>query len=75
MRRKLIRYAREVDIQDLTKVHLLRHTFISWLAMADAPKGSIKDIVGHVDDDTFERYRHTTDEHRAGLLKAVDIKL
>lgn len=75
VRRKTIRYMRAIGIQDFTSPHAFRHTFISWLAMAGKPKESIKDIVGHVEDDTFERYRHTTKEHRESLLDAIPIDL
>ncbi len=71
----IMRYMKAIGIPEFTRPHWLRHTFISWLAMAGKPKESIMDIVGHVEEDTFERYRHTTKEHRASLLDAVDISL
>jgi integrase len=71
----VMKYMKEIGIPEFTRPHWLRHTFISWLAMAGKPKESIMDIVGHVEEDTFERYRHTTSEHRASLLDAVDISL
>jgi integrase len=71
----VMRYMKAIGIPEFTRPHWLRHTFISWLAMAGKPKESIMDIVGHVEEDTFERYRHTTQEHRASLLDAVDISL
>ena len=75
VRLRLIRHMKAVGIPEFTHPHWLRHTFISWLAMANKPKESIKDIVGHVDDETFELYRHTTKEHRESLLDAVKIDL
>jgi len=71
----VMRYMKAIGIPEFTRPHWLRHTFISWLAMAGKPKESIMDIVGHVEEDTFERYRHTTKEHRASLLDAIDISL
>ena len=75
VRRRLITHMRAIGIPEFTHPHWLRHTFISWLAMAGMPKESIKDIVGHVDDETFEIYRHTTQEHKKGLLDALDLDL
>jgi integrase len=75
VRRRLIIHMTAIGIPAFTHPHWLRHTFISWLAMAGMPKESIKDIVGHVDDDTFEIYRHTTQEHKRSLLQALDLNL
>lgn len=75
IRLRVMKYMKAIGIREFTRPHWLRHTFISWLAMAGKPKESIMDIVGHVEEDTFERYRHTTPEHRASLLDAVDIAL
>lgn len=75
VRRRLITHMKAIGIPEFTHPHWLRHTFISWLAMAGMPKESIKDIVGHVDDETFEIYRHTTQEHKKGLLDALDLDL
>ncbi len=74
-RRHLMRHMKAIGVPRFTHPHWLRHTFISWLAMAGMPKESIKDIVGHVDDATFELYRHTTDEHKKGLLDGLDLDL
>ena len=71
----VMKYMKAIGIPEFTRPHWLRHTFISWLAMAGKPKESIMDVVGHVEEDTFERYRHTTKEHRASLLDAVEISL
>jgi integrase len=75
VRRRLITHMTAIGIPEFTHPHWLRHTFISWLAMAGMPKESIKDVVGHVDDETFEIYRHTTQEHKKGLLDALDLDL
>ncbi|HXX93480.1 MAG TPA: tyrosine-type recombinase/integrase [Planctomycetota bacterium] len=75
VRMRLMRYMKAIGIPEFTRPHWLRHTFISWLAMAGKPKESIMDVVGHVEEDTFERYRHTTQEHRASLLDAVNLNL
>lgn len=75
VRLRLMKHMKAIGIPEFTHPHWLRHTFISWLAMAGKPKESIKDIVGHVDDETFELYRHTTREHKSSLLDAVDLDL
>jgi integrase len=74
-RQRLVRYMTAIGRPDFTHVHWLRHTFISWLAMAGIPKETIMDIVGHVEEETFERYRHTTPEHRAGAMEAVGLDI
>jgi integrase len=73
VRRRLITHMTAIGMPKFTHPHWLRHTFISWLSMAGMPKESIKDIVGHVDDETFELYRHTTKEHKKGLLDELHL--
>jgi len=39
-------------------VHILRHTFCSHLAMRGAPARAIRELAGHQDLDTTQRYMH-----------------
>ena len=51
-------------------VHKLRHTFASHLAMKNIDLGSIRDLLGHTDIATTQRYAHLAPEH---LRRAVDV--
>ena len=63
LRRELMRATKAIGIPEFTRVHDLRRTFISFMAMQGVPRDTIKDIVGHVDDETYEIYRETSPEH------------
>jgi len=63
LRRELMRATKAIGIPEFTRVHDLRRTFISFMAMRGVPRDTIKDIVGHVDDETYEIYRETSPEH------------
>lgn len=64
LRRELIRAMRAIGINDFTRVHDLRRTFISFLAMQGVPRETTMDIVGHVDESTYELYRESSLNHR-----------
>jgi len=64
LRRELIRAMRAIKINDFTRVHDLRRTFISFLAMQGVPRETTMDIVGHVDESTYELYRESSLNHR-----------
>jgi integrase len=40
------------------KIHILRHTFCSHLAMRGAPARAIQELAGHQDLETTQRYMH-----------------
>ena len=64
LRNILIKIMRSIGINDFTRVHDLRRTFISFMAMDGVPRETTMDIVGHVDEDTYELYRESTRKHR-----------
>jgi integrase len=68
LRTELIRIGRLAKIDDLTKVHALRHTFASHLAMAGVDLATIQKLMGHSDIETTMIYAHLAPEH---LSKAV----
>ena len=47
LRERLIRIAREADIEGLTKLHTLRHTFASQLVMSGAALPPVMNLLGH----------------------------
>jgi integrase len=53
----LARVARKAGIQN-NGPHILRHTFISHLAMRGAPARAIQELAGHKDLATTQRYMH-----------------
>ncbi len=42
------------------KLHILRHTFCSHLAMGGAPARAIQELAGHANLSTTQRYMHLT---------------
>jgi site-specific recombinase XerD len=54
------------------KVHILRHTFCSHLAMQGAPAKAIQELAGHTDLTTTMRYMHLAP---GSLRAAVDLLL
>ena len=72
LRDQLIRVMRAIGIKDVTSVHALRRTFISFMAMAGTPRETTMDIVGHVDEATYEIYRESTRQHRQESVNKLD---
>jgi len=68
LREELIRTARRAEIEDLTKVHTLRHTFASHLVMNGVDLPTVGKLMGHSDVETTMIYAHLAPEH---LTKAV----
>jgi len=50
------RTARQANVKP--RIHILRHTFCSHLAMRGAPARAIQELSGHQDLDTTQRYMH-----------------
>jgi len=69
LREKLIQIARKAGIEDLTKVHTLRHTFASHLVMSGVDLPTVKKLMGHSDIQTTMIYAHLAPDH---LAEAVD---
>ena len=69
IRNKLLITLKKAGISDVSKVHTLRHTFASHLAMDGVDMMTIKKIMGHADIATTMIYSHTTEQH---LVDAVN---
>ncbi len=72
LRRDLIRVMRAIGVKDFTRVHDLRRTFISFMAMAGVPRETTMDMVGHVDEATYDLYRESTRKHRIESVNKLD---
>lgn len=65
--RKFHGYVTETKIPHI-RLHDLRHTTASMLAMAGIPLKTIGDILGHTRASTTEIYAHLTEEHKAEAM-------
>jgi site-specific recombinase XerD len=54
------------------RFHILRHTFCSRLAMLDVPAMSIKELAGHVNLQTTQRYLHLSSRAKGQAISALD---
>ena len=52
-------------------IHKLRHTFCSHLALAGVPAMAIKELAGHADLATTQRYMHLSPADRAGAVAVL----
>ncbi|MFN7970964.1 MAG: tyrosine-type recombinase/integrase [Acidobacteriota bacterium] len=65
------RAARVANVGNST-VHVLRHSFCSHLAMRGAPVGAIKELAGHADISTTQRYMHLSPAAIEGAIRLLD---
>lgn len=54
------------------RVHVLRHTSCSRLAMLDVPAMSIKELAGHANLQTTQRYLHLSSKAKGQAIAALD---
>jgi integrase len=54
------------------RIHILRHTFCSHLAMRGATAKAIQELAGHADLTTTMRYMHLSPGHRESAIKLLD---
>jgi len=69
-RRAFKRALEKAGLPRSIRIHDLRHTFASWLAMKGVPLQQIKDLLGHSQISTTLRYSHLNPEV---LRKAVSV--
>jgi len=73
LRRALIKVARQCGLDDLTRVHDLRHTFSSHMQMNGVDPGTMAAILGHRNYDVTMIYTHQTQEHLKKSIEKVRI--
>jgi len=54
-------------------VHILRHTFCSYLAMRGAPARAIQELAGHQDLTTTQRSMHLTPAALDAAIRLLDL--
>jgi len=69
LRKDLIRNAKKVGLNDITKIHSLRHTFASHLLMKGVDLPTVQKLLGHSDIQTTMIYSHLAPDH---LVDAVN---
>lgn len=74
MRSRLIKIGAEAQIDDLTKLHTLRHTFASHLVMQGVDLASVSKLLGHSDIETTMIYAHLAPEHLARTITKLPFK-
>jgi len=73
LRRELIRIARSAGIEDLTKLHTLRHTYASHLVMNGVDLPTVKSLMGHTDITTTMIYAHLAPDHLSDAVKKFEL--
>src|SRR5690606_19316788 len=66
--RRFKHYARKAKLPEEIKLHTLRHTYASWLAMAGEDQFRIQQLMRHKDGATTARYMHLSPDHLAASV-------
>jgi len=69
LREKLIEIGHQTGIENLTRLHTLRHTFASHLVMQGVDLPTVMKLMGHADIQTTMIYAHLASDH---LVEAVN---
>jgi len=73
LRERLIRIAKQAGIEDLTKLHTLRHTFASHPVMKGVDLPTVQKLMGHSDIQTTMIYAHLAPDHLADAVNKLDL--
>jgi len=73
IREQLIKTARKAGIEDLTKLHTLRHTFASHLVMKGVDLPTVQKLMGHSDIQTTMIYAHLAPNHLADAVNKLEL--
>ncbi len=66
------RLQRRAGLKETGQLHMLRHTFCSRLAMAGASTMAIKELAGHQQICTTQRYMHLSPAAKASAIRLLD---
>ena len=72
LRRQLIKIAEKAEIEGLTKLHSLRHTYASHLVMKGVDLPTVQKLMGHSDIQTTMIYSHLAPNHLAEAVNKLD---
>lgn len=73
LRRELIKAAEKAGINDLTKLHTLRHTYASHLVMNGVDLATVQKLLGHTDIKTTMIYAHLAPDHLRNAVKDFEL--
>jgi integrase len=71
LRERFMRLTKRCGMQDVTKLHTLRHTFASHLVMAGVALPAVQKLMGHSDIQTTMIYAHLTQEHLRDAVRKL----
>ncbi|HEY5677527.1 MAG TPA: site-specific integrase, partial [Myxococcales bacterium] len=66
------RLQRRAGLKETGQLHILRHTFCSRLAMAGASTMAIKELAGHQQISTTQRYMHLSPAAKSAAIQLLD---
>jgi len=66
------RLQRRAGLKETGQLHMLRHTFCSRLAMAGASTMAIKELAGHQQISTTQRYMHLSPAAKSAAIRLLD---
>jgi integrase len=69
---QFLRACRRIGVDDF-KLHDLRHTAASWMAMGGADIHLVAQLLGHRDLRMAKRYRHLSPEYLQGAARTLDV--
>ncbi|AKU93351.1 Integrase [Labilithrix luteola] len=72
MRAAMARVQKRAGMEQDGKIHILRHTFCSHLAISNVPAKAIQELAGHADLKTTLRYMHLAPGNRQAAVHALD---
>jgi len=65
------RFTRMAGLREGVHFHTLRHTYASWLVMAGVDLFRVKELLGHSDISTTQRYAHLAPQHHRDDVERV----
>lgn len=71
LRERLIKVAKQAEIQDLTRLDTLRHTFASYLVMQGVDFSTVMKLMGNADIQTTIINAHLASDHLADVVNKL----